>query len=569
MLQNLKVKTKIFTLSLILIAFILVIAGIGYKNISYTSQELASLYENNLLAVQYLNDNRNQARAIEANIYYIILNSEDKNKQNEKLGDIERRVKDYNSNFEKYKNSQLDKFEVDLIPKVEKALSEYREKRQEVLNLALAGQQKEAFIKYEEIKGIAESFQANLKELAMYNVKDAEEVKLQSDINYRKGLSIFIAIVALSIILGIIISLLIIENIITPLKTINTFAKRMEDSDFSVSISLSRKDEFGQIAAALNKAQNQVALLINEVLNSVQDINAGSEELSATVQEMTAELEGITNKTEGVALAAQEASAGAEEVSASAEEVDSSLEILSQHALDGSRKVELIKNKAVEIRDKSSSSFERIQRLHSEKESAILKALKKAEVVENIKVMADTISGISTQTNLLALNAAIEAARAGEQGKGFAVVAEQVRKLAEMSSAAVVQIQETIKEVKDAFSELKENSNEVLSFISKDINPQFINFVEVSTDYYNDADYFSLLSENIASMSGEINATMEQVSAAISDMAKQAQSSSENAEEIKTGTNESSIGMEQIAKTAQVQAEMAQKLSELVQKFKI
>jgi methyl-accepting chemotaxis protein WspA len=74
------------------------------------------------------------------------------------------------------------------------------------------------------------------------------------------------------------------------------------------------------------------------------------------------------------------------------------------------------------------------------------------EKTSNINNVVATITKVADQTNLLSLNASIEAEKAGEYGKGFAVVAREIRRLADQTAVATLDIIKMVREMQSAVS---------------------------------------------------------------------------------------------------------------------
>lgn len=376
-------------------------------------------------------------------------------------------------------------------------------------------------------------------------------------------------IILISILLVVIVIVLFANYIGKILKKVNNFAMKMANGDLTDQLDIESNDEFGQMSNHLNKMSKSIHSIIESVIENAENISASSEELSATVEELSAKTITINEAVNTIASSMQESSATTEEISASIQEVDSSINILSSKSMDGSNNASKAKDRASVAKEISKKAKKTTKDLYIQKESNMNNLIKESSVIDTIRVMAETISSISEQTNLLALNAAIEAARAGEQGKGFAVVAEEVRKLAEQSSSAVVEIQNTIESVKQVFIKSIDTGNDLLKFINIDIMKNYEEYEQTGNQYYNDSDFVSNMSDEIAAMSEEITATVGQVTEAIQNMAESSQESTENADTIKENMNETTKAIEQVAQTAQSQAELAQKLTEIIQQFKI
>ena len=73
--------------------------------------------------------------------------------------------------------------------------------------------------------------------------------------------------------------------------------------------------------------------------------------------------------------------------------------------------------------------------------------------MDKISEIVNLITDLANQTNLLSLNAAIEAEKAGQYGLGFSVVAQEIRRLAEQTAIATLEIEAMIGELRSTVSD--------------------------------------------------------------------------------------------------------------------
>ena len=527
------------------------------------------MYQNRLLSIKWLNENRSQIRGVQANLLEMMMTTDDK-RHIELKADLDKRAALFNENLNKYEQTKLDEREVSALARVKAALQAYRQAREEVIRLAMQNKNAEAYAMFEQrVKKTLNEANKELVALTEYNAKKADELNTANDVEFAAVKKMIIGIQATALVLLALIGFYISKLIIKPINVMLAFSRELANGDFRKKPrTFISKDEFGQLADALIEVRSTIRALMNQIHVSAEQVAASSEQLTASADQSAQAANQVAITITEVAKGAEEQLASVEETSQVVERMSGDIQQIAANSLQVSRQ-------SLQAADKAKVGNLSVEKAVSQMSQIEQTVTKSADVVaklgersREIGQIVDTISGIAAQTNLLALNAAIEAARAGEQGRGFAVVADEVRTLAEQSQEAAKKIAMLINEIQgdteEAVRAMSDGTKEVKigAEVVADSGTAFREITELVGQVSNAVGDISKAIEQVATGSERIVRSVETIDELSEKAAGEAQT-------VSAATEEQSASMEEIASSSQELAKLAMELREAVGKFQV
>ncbi len=210
------------------------------------------------------------------------------------------------------------------------------------------------------------------------------------------------------------------------------------NGDLTGEIKLTGSDAIGLLAEGVQDMITSLNTLVSQVQKSGIQVASSATEIAATAKQQEATISEQAATTSEIAVTATEISATAKELEKTMDQVAGVAESTTGIAEEGQASLARMQTTMKQVVDAASAIANKLEVLN--------------EKAANIGTVVDTINRVADQTNLLSLNAAIEAEKAGEYGYGFSVVAKEIRRLADQTAVATLDIEQIVREMQSAVS---------------------------------------------------------------------------------------------------------------------
>ena len=267
--------------------------------------------------------------------------------------------------------------------------------------------------------------------------------------------AIGILIVSLAIIAA---GLTIIRPLRQQLPAVVSAAEQIAAGDLSQTIQVTAdKSELGVLLAAFRRMNQNLNALIAQAQKSGIQISTSTTQIAAAGRQLEATV------TEQVA-SINEVQATSQEIATTAGDLAQTIDEVTEHSQNTAAAASRSQVSLGQIQGA-------MQQLVQATETISAKLGVMDEKASNINNVVTTITKVADQTNLLSLNAAIEAEKAGEYGAGFAVVAREIRRLADQTAVATLEIEQMVKEMQSSVSggvmEMDKFNKEVSQYVEE------------------------------------------------------------------------------------------------------
>ena len=529
---NLRLRTKLFVLVTLAVLVTLGVAGIGQQGVSKAQASAQSLAVNESEPAMALSQGATALARYRRGMYQVLV-SQDPAATTKVLTAMDANLAAFRQGLDTYGKADLD----DQQRAALRAMSADADSFVAVWTDKVKAQAVRTDLTTAQIKQITEFVDSTLNPagdkvvaevdalLAMNVTRIDATTADEAAASHQSSILIWV----IAIVGGVLLSILgwwIASLVAGPVARVRDALEAVADGDLTYNSGVTGRDEVGQMAAALSRAQARLREVMASITTSSNTLAGSAEELSAVSAQVASSAAETSTQSNTAAAAAEQVSRSVQTVAAATEEMSSSIREISSSSADAVR----VAAAAV-----------------TEAESARMTVAKLGESSAEIGAVVKVITSIAEQTNLLALNATIEAARAGEAGKGFAVVASEVKDLAQETARATGDISQRIEAIQADTDAAVAAIGRIATIID-----------EVNT-----------YQTTIASAVEEQSATTAEMSRNVAQAADGSTSIAQNIEVVASAAQSSSTGIGEAQRSASELAQLSSELRELVSRFRI